>query len=378
MGSLTWEIRNCKPFREMEAKIHEQNKLSIQKKKALRDNVEKSTPVDKEILEWRWDGPTMDTFKQYVDHAIHFGRWCRKQFGCRHYRDCFDHIQDYVNFLGNGPNPKSPSTIHTYLCGVCMAYGEKMEKYQKPLRISADFTRSRGEKKSDARKDRKPECSPRFYALGIRLGIRADELSRLRGNDFVKRGDYLYVLVKKGKGGKYQPQRVPPGQEDFVMSYFDGSNDYIFTLEETKNKIDVQHLRHYMAWCAYLGYKRLLDTPEYKEKLMAEIKAAYARAGKEREWNAQVRGRSDAAAKHCAKSIEQPYRLKKGNRTLAINAGFPVEYNRLALRAVSVFHLSHWRDDVTISNYLLAVAKDKTSFVNADAPELENFFQNGR
>lgn len=39
----------------------------------------------------------------------------------------------------------------------------------------------------------------------------------------------------------------------------------------------------------------------------------------------------------------------------AIRKGLLTEYNRLALMAVSVFHLSHWRLDVTVSNYLLAV-----------------------
>ena len=33
----------------------------------------------------------------------------------------------------------------------------------------------------------------------------------------------------------------------------------------------------------------------------------------------------------------------------------PTAYNRLALMAVSVFHLSHWRLDVTVCNYILAV-----------------------
>ena len=34
--------------------------------------------------------------------------------------------------------------------------------------------------------------------------------------------------------------------------------------------------------------------------------------------------------------------------------GLPVVYDRLAVMAVSVFHLSHWRCDVTVDNYLLA------------------------
>ena len=45
-----------------------------------------------------------------------------------------------------------------------------------------------------------------------------------------------------------------------------------------------------------------------------------------------------------------------GKIALVMNAraaGVPTEYSRLALLAVSVFHLSHWRLDVTVTNYLI-------------------------
>ena len=52
------------------------------------------------------------------------------------------------------------------------------------------------------------------------------------------------------------------------------------------------------------------------------------------------------------------YRLRGRNRELAIAAGFPTEYDRLALMAVSIYHLSHWRNDVSVANYILGVAAD--------------------
>ncbi len=70
---------------------------------------------------------------------------------------------------------------------------------------------------------------------------------------------------------------------------------------------------------------RIEGEPGYERKLASEII---------RRWNA--------------------YNLGE-NKKLAIQKGLPTEYNRLALMAVSVFHLSHWRLDVTVSNYLLAV-----------------------
>ena len=51
---------------------------------------------------------------------------------------------------------------------------------------------------------------------------------------------------------------------------------------------------------------------------------------------------------------DRPYLIRGENLEKARALGLPDTYNRLALMAVSVFHLSHWRLDVTITNYLLA------------------------
>ena len=53
--------------------------------------------------------------------------------------------------------------------------------------------------------------------------------------------------------------------------------------------------------------------------------------------------------------IDGIYYLRSRNRKFALEHNLPVAYNRLALMAVSVFHLSHWRLDVTVCNYILAV-----------------------
>ena len=53
--------------------------------------------------------------------------------------------------------------------------------------------------------------------------------------------------------------------------------------------------------------------------------------------------------------LEGTYYLRGRNRKFAQEHNLPTAYNRLALMAVSVFHLSHWRLDVTVCNYILAV-----------------------
>lgn len=121
---------------------------------------------------------------------------------------------------------------------------------------------------------------------------------------------------------------------NFVRSFFDGSEGRVFSDEEMKNKIDLYHLRAVRAQRAYHDY-------------LASLKSD------------PVTGRSSpkrytAAGIACTASVEGNYYIRDNNRRLALAHGLPVKYDRLAVMAVSVFHLSHWRCDVTVANYLLA------------------------
>ena len=52
--------------------------------------------------------------------------------------------------------------------------------------------------------------------------------------------------------------------------------------------------------------------------------------------------------------IRGKYYIRGKNKELAKKKGLPLVYDKTALMAVSIFNLSHWRVDVTVSNYLLA------------------------
>lgn len=153
--------------------------------------------------------------------------------------------------------------------------------------------------------------------------------------------------MKRGKGGKLQLQRILPDDVEFVRGYFDGTGEKIFTPEETKNKIDYHHMRAEQAVRAYKYYSsRIESEPGYKKKLTGEII---------KRWNAYNLGENGKPKHFDRRDISGIYRVRGENKKLAIRKGLLTEYNRLALMAVSVFHLSHWRLDVTVSNYLLAV-----------------------
>lgn len=288
-----------------------------------------------------WDGkhPSSNSITAYKTHAVKFAKWCRTQYGCRHFSDCLPHVQDYANhLLGKG---HSASTVHTYLAGVCFVWAVPLSNIKKPVRHTADNTRSRTKKPVDDRADAQPSVSPRLFDFASMVGIRRHEYLRLRENNLIyDESGYLCVEVAKGKGGKRQLQRIMPGEELYVRAYFDGTDNYVFSKSDLNNKIDLHRIRARVAQRAYQYYLHRIKTEaEYAKQLESEIEMRWKKENR-RCWNPrEVRGN---------------YILRGRNRILAKCHGLPLSYNRLATMAVSVFHLSHWRCDVTINNYLLA------------------------
>ena len=53
------------------------------------------------------------------------------------------------------------------------------------------------------------------------------------------------------------------------------------------------------------------------------------------------------------------YIMRGKNRALAKRVGFQYSFDRLAVLAVSVFHLAHWRNNVSVCNYIMAALADE-------------------
>lgn len=243
----------------------------------------------------------------------------------------------------------SASTIHRRLAAPCKATGISMSEIEKPKRTAGKITRSRN---PDANKQGRIEATEARYNRLIRfqnaVGIRRAELARLTGADLViDEMGYLCVYVERGKGGKTQLQRILPEDEKVVLEMFQSVNpdQKLFSLEEMNNKIDLHGIRRKHARKAYEYYAdRLKNEPGYKYQCRQELMARY-----------DERHRPGASRQRFIADItnEQPYKLRGENRQKAIEQGKETEYNRLALMAISVFCLSHWRSDVTVTNYLI-------------------------
>ena len=130
--------------------------------------------------------------------------WCHKaasvfkSYGIRNLSEIGkDEIQRYENQLE--AEGKSASTIHNYLVPICKATGIAIKYIRKPIRASSEFKRSAGKGRGDGGK---PAELNKF------LGLREGDLKRLCGDSLIYKNGHCYVIVDKGKGGKYQEQRV--------------------------------------------------------------------------------------------------------------------------------------------------------------------------
>lgn len=243
----------------------------------------------------------------------------------------------------------SPATIHRRLAAPCKATNISMSEIEKPKRTSGKITRSRNEKANrQGKREIEDERYSRLVTFQRAVGIRRAELSRLTATDLTTdESGYLCVYVAKGKGGKRQLQRLLPEDEGTVLEIFQAADpgQKLFSKEEMQNKIDLHGIRREHAQKAYKYYAdRLENEPGYKYELRKELAARY------REFHRP--GDSNKRFLHDIMN-EEPYRLRGENRQKAIEQGKETEYNRLALMAISVFCLSHWRSDVTVTNYLI-------------------------
>ncbi len=180
------------------------------------------------------------------------------------------------------------------------------------------------------------------------VGIRRTELLHLKGRDLVRdESGYLCVLVENGKGGKETKQRILPEDTDFVKSFFDGiaPNQPVFDNSELKNKIPYHYLRAKQAQRAYAYYERMCATEEGRKKLERELR---------KRWQFNINKHTGKPKRFNEKLIRGTYFLRGENKKFAIEHGLKTKYDKLPLLATSVFHLSHWRNGVTL-NYLLTI-----------------------
>lgn len=299
----------------------------------------------------------------YKKHLKNFAKWAKEQ-GYRHPEQITkDVIQEYEQHLETSAKQYSPATIHTYLAPVCAAVRVPMDQIRKPKRTSGTITRGRdrdanGNPITQNQNGRRQEKDPRYtrlVALQSAVGIRRAELGRLTGADLVHNGADWFINVRKGKGGKRQLQYILPKDVPVVRHVFAGidPDQEVFSRKEMNNLINLHGMRAEHGKECYEYYLTLFNSnPEAADKMRQVLLRRWDEAHHRlRDDNPEAWLRQRNRFK---KDMDnRPYVLRGDNAAKAIALELPTEYSRLALMCISVLHLSHWRLDVTVTNYLL-------------------------
>lgn len=198
-------------------------------------------------------------------------------------------------------------------------------------------------------------------------GVRKDESGK------------VCVLIRSGKGGKDQLQRILPQDISSITQIYekaresclaDGGDPRTYKVlsgSEMKNHIDLHGMRAAHGRACYKVYLTQCQDPELRAKLISELVARWnaehphAAAGERHHIDTDPSGGYTAKSKAAREFLanisgtkgDGVYRIRGDNVARALSSGLPTVYNRTAIMAVSVLHLSHWRPDVTVTNYML-------------------------
>lgn len=291
------------------------------------------------------------TRKQYIRDSKRYIAWVRQTHPeCRTLEACKPHIQEYADSLQ--ARGLSPSTIHTYLACICAAYkGEvRLKDIRKPKRYTSEYTRGRTAPLCPAKRDNiHHEAWSRLVAFQARVGLRREELRRLRAEDWEHRDGHLYVVVKRGKGGRKQWQLVFE-DADLIQSYFEATppGERVFPENLFRGQqLNLHSLRaQYAKRVYFLLEERVRKDPTYAQTLEKEIRTHWVRTN--------INPKTGRPKRLPDNLIHGQYVLRGKNRTLAIEKGLPWKLDKTVLLYVSMFCLAHYRNSVTVASYYLA------------------------
>lgn len=253
----------------------------------------------------------------------------------------------------------SQSTIHTMVAGACCGLGIPSNGIIKHG-TAIDKTKSLGHSER-AQAALKKESNREIVRFQMMVGGRRAALGRLTGKDFgYDCAGNACVIFRRDKGGKDQYQVIMEKHIDAVKAYFDRCKPDGRLFGKIDHDLDLHGLRAAHSRQMYQYYHSgLCATPEGREQLRQQLWARYTDPviGCKAWLLAKEQGDKSRMRKleyRFRKQMEDgTYYLRGANRQAAIKRGRPVAYDRLALLAVSVFSLSHWRLDVVSKFYII-------------------------
>ena len=289
------------------------------------------------------------TRQQYTRNMKYFVQYCRQQHNVRTLDECRPHIDEYINTLID--SGKSACTIHTYAAAISAALKIPLNTVSKPRRVIAEFTRGRKEiQYPHSSQDLENPAYKRLIEFAEKTGIRREEYAKLKKSSWTidpSTGKHA-IFVERGKHGKQQYQLIRDEDVPWFEKFFSDIPDdcFVFSKAEMNNHLNLHKFRADNAkrWYAELEQK-LKDDPSYAEVMIQHIKARYARSRDPRTGNQKY---------FDPKSVNGFYYLRGSLRQKQITENKPIKFNKLIVKYISIFFLSHYRQNVCVQNYLLA------------------------
>ena len=285
----------------------------------------------------------------YTKNFKRFVSFCRERYKVENLNQCQNHIQDYIDYL-KSEKKCTPSTIHTYAMPPCLFFGIGINNYNKPKRRTADYIRGRSDngRIEHAGNDFANPLYSRLVEFQKKVGLRRAELKRLKGSDLTTDESGYPVIKVRSKGGKITLQKVL--DTDFIKPYFEGKapDEKVFSSKEFRNNLNLHRLRAECAQNAYKYYAQRLENEgdSYRTQLENELRKRLLSTNLDKK-TGKPKGIKE-------QYLHGKYFCRGKNKELCKKLCIPWVYDKLALMAVSVFHLSHNRLDVSLESYMLA------------------------
>ena len=293
----------------------------------------------------------------YKRSATRFAKWA-KENNIKKISDITEEVlQKYHDDLKNDPKAYTAATIHTYLAPIAKAAGINLNRIKKQKRTSDKIVRGRiRDTNEQGKKQELNSLFSRLIQFQKVVGIRRNELKKLTGQDlkFDKHGN-CYIHVRRGKGGKKQMQYILPQDVEIVKQTFEGieDNEPVFSEEEMNNQINLHALRAQHARDSYFYYLEKIQANPKIGHALSNLLIKKWEQGHQKLKNESPRQYDRQRRNFIYDLRDEVYVLRSSNKVKALSSGMPIVYNRLALMAVSVLNLSHWRLSVTVTNYIL-------------------------
>lgn len=198
---------------------------------------------------------SFDTYKTYLKHCLHFGEWCKQNYGCKTPLDCAHYTKQYLEQCAAKGN--SAATLATKGAALAKLYGTSKDRlgFDFPEVKRAEITRDRDVR--EALNDKHQAVRDLVAVTGLRAN---KELAKLKAGDVYrdKNTGRLMVHVEQGKGGRSREATVLRSGEKIVLDMIAGKKpDELVMKGFSRNSITDNQLHAFRAQYACDRYREL-------------------------------------------------------------------------------------------------------------------------